>query len=221
MVARRRVIGAMVAAAVLLVAAVWIWGRPWWQTRTLTDALQDIPGVASVKSMPEATFDDHPYAVRFANDVSTDVLSRGVESIARTLDDHEIAGDRAGVEMHVGDFLLEPSGDGSMSRDVLGAVVALRDVDGLKGIEADDHEVTVSTADITALVPVATRALDAVATAKVGPASDAALRFVSRRDNGRLRATLSGASDQASLLKSLDRAVTMSGTKLRAVESPT
>ena len=51
-------IGAGVAGVVLLVAAGWIWGRPWWQTRALTNALQDIPGVASVKSMPDGTFDD-------------------------------------------------------------------------------------------------------------------------------------------------------------------
>lgn len=220
MMTRRRTIGAAVAGVVLLAAIVWIWGRPWWQARALTSALQDIPGVASVESAPDETFDDHPYVLRFADDVSADELSRGVERVGRALDDHEIAGDRAGVEMHVGDFVLEPSRDGSLSRDVLGAVVALRGIEGLRGIEADDHEVTMSTADNEALTPVAIRALEAVATAEVGPASDTALRFISRRGNGQLRATLSEASDQASLLKGLDRAVTRSGAKIRAVESP-
>jgi hypothetical protein len=214
-------IGAGVAGVVLLVATGWIWGRPWWQTRALTNALQDIPGVASVKSMPDATFDDHPYAVRFANDVSADDLSRGIESVQRALDRHEIAGDRSGVEMHVGDFLLEPPRERSLSQDVLGAVVALQDVDGLKGIEVDDYEVTMSTADNESLIPVATRALEALASAKIGTGSDAVLRITSRRGNGQLRSTLSGASGQVSLLKGLDRAVTTSGATLRAVRSPT
>ncbi len=136
---------------------------------------------------------NHPYAVRFANDVSADDLSRGVESVQRALDRHEIAGDRAGVEMHVGDFLLEPPRERSLSQDVLGAVVALQDVDGLKGIEVDDYEVTMSTADNESLIPVATRELESLASAKIGTGSDACPNHLSS-GNGQLRSTLSGAS---------------------------
>lgn len=219
----RRKAGAGLAllAVVTIVLIGWFWLRPWWQERSLTQALGDIPGVASVEAAPEdATFDEHPYVLRFSDGISAAQLASSLQAVEGALDDHEIAGDRAAVEMSVDDFVLEPPRDGTLSADVLGAVLALRDVKGLTGISVNDHQITLSAADNADLVPAAVEALDALAAAHVFSADDATIRLVTRRGNGALRATLSGAARQAAVLKGLNRVVTRTGAELRTVDSP-
>lgn len=210
-------IGAVAAGVALLVAVVWVWGRPWWQERSLTNALQDIHGVQTVDRA-----EDDPYNLKldiaFADDITAEQLAGAMERVDQEVDDHEVSGDRAGVEMRVAGFVLEPY-RGLLSTDILGTVLALRDVEGLTGIEADDHEITMSVADNADLLPAAIKALEVVADVKVSPFGDATIRIVSSRGRAALRSTLSGAASQSAALEGLGRAVSRSGAEFRVINS--
>lgn len=153
----------MALVVVLAVVVGWFWIRTWLQARSLTQALQDIPGVSSVESAPDdATFAEHPYVLEFADDVTAGQLSKGVRAVDRVLDEHHIAGDRPGVQMRADGFVIGHSARYPLPPEVARAVVALREVNGLTGIDADDSEVTVSVRSETDLLPIGEKTLSAL-----------------------------------------------------------
>jgi hypothetical protein len=203
----------VLVAALLIVC--WFWVRPWWQARELTQALESIPGVASVDPAPDDWASaEHPYVLRFADDVTAAQLSRGVRAIDRAVDDHRIAGDAAGVEVRADGFVLGHSEDYPLPVQVARAVVALRDVEGLTGIEADDSEVTMSVASEIDLLPIGQEVLRALS----GPELDTTanqqrtrLRIVVKNGGPFVDAQLADVRGQLSLLEQLADAADAAG----------
>jgi hypothetical protein len=204
---------ALVAVVVAMVG--WLWVRPWWQARELTHALEDIPGVASVDpESDDRSVAEHPYVLKLDDDVTAVQLGKAVRAVDRVLGQHHISGDRADVQVRAAGFVIGHSARYPLPAEVGRAVVALREVEGLTGVEADDSEVTVSVGSEADLLPIGQEALRALA----GPEADTTtsrdrtrLRIVVKNGGPFITAQLADVEGQLRLLSQLTDAAEAAG----------
>jgi hypothetical protein len=213
---RRTTVGVIVLVLVVA-SAGWTWGRPWWQERSLVNALEDVAGVASVEQAPGGVSSgDHGYVLELSDDVTARELSRGVRAVSRVVDTHRIAGQRSDVQVRADGFTLEHTDRYPLPAQVARAVVALRELDGVTGIAAGSSAMHMSVRSEADLVPVGEKVLGALA----GPAFDMAVSPSATRlqiavDGGGpyIRAQLDDVEGQLRLLRQVSAAAKAAGVR--------
>jgi hypothetical protein len=207
-VGRRTASTLALVAVVVVVVAGWFWARPWWQARELTQALEDVPGVASARSADDKTSgSSRAYLVAFDEDISAEELRRGTEAVGVAVEEHEIDGDRASVVMRVNDFTLRPAERAPIPDEVLQAIVALRDADGLVGAEARNDSVIVRVEAQRDVVPGTIRALEALEGADLTGIARTSLRIETAEPGPKVWVDLDDVRGALPIMRQIEEAV--------------
>lgn len=206
---------ALVAVVVLAVVA-WTWLRPAWQTRSIVSDLREIDGVSSVGE-PRDDGGSPTFRVELDGDTEPETLADAASDVRMAVDDRQVGGDEVTAEVRLDGFLLDDAMRGSVSENLLRTVVALRDVEGLTAVRANDTFLDVRASPDELL------SRTAEALTRLGSAdaySRTTLRVQPKGNGPTVSASIAGAKEEAPALRRLAEVVDTTGVSLTTGGDP-
>lgn len=205
-----------VAAVVVLSVVAWTWLRPAWQTRSIASDLREIDGVSSVDE-PRDDGGSPTFRVELDGDAEPDVLVDAAAAVRSAVDDRQVGGDEVTAEVRLDGFVLDDALRGPVSENLLRTVVALRGLDGVDPVRANDTFIDVR-ASPDELLSRAAEALTRLGSADAY--SRTTLRIQPRGNGPTVSASIAGAREEAPALRRLAGVVDAAGVSLTTGGDP-